>query len=189
MLIAVTCRVQTARHAGNCDERLTSQRQRWRRARQSHHGSCSRWPLTKDRTTGTSTCRTWNLLTTTSSAPPTTWLAPNEVHMNRLSRLPLTIFEHHYARGHQASPATICNTASSPPTTNGVRMGLLVNNTPSLSPARNAAIQCSPTHSNKFLYTPSMAGYGSTTPPLPFARVSNPAPTPRFSRRRYRSTG
>ena len=31
-------------------------------------------------------------------------LAPNEVHMNRLPRLPLTIFEHRYARGHQ-SPA------------------------------------------------------------------------------------
>ena len=29
-------------------------------------------------------------------------LAPNEVHMNRLPRLPLTVFEHPYARGHQS---------------------------------------------------------------------------------------
>ena len=29
-------------------------------------------------------------------------LTPDEVHMNRLPRLPLTIFEHHYARGHQS---------------------------------------------------------------------------------------
>ena len=31
-----------------------------------------------------------------------TGLAPNEVHVNRLPRLPLTIFEYHYARGHQS---------------------------------------------------------------------------------------
>ena len=31
-----------------------------------------------------------------------TGLAPNEVHMNRLPRLSLTIFEHHYAQGHQS---------------------------------------------------------------------------------------
>ena len=29
-------------------------------------------------------------------------LAPNEVHMNRLPCLPLTVFEHPYARGHQS---------------------------------------------------------------------------------------
>lgn len=29
-----------------------------------------------------------------------TGLAPNDAHMNHLPCLPLTIFEHHYARGH-----------------------------------------------------------------------------------------
>ena len=29
-------------------------------------------------------------------------LAPNEVHMDRLPRLPLTVFEHPYARGHRS---------------------------------------------------------------------------------------
>ena len=37
-----------------------------------------------------------------NSVSAATGLAPNEVHMNRLPRLPLTIFEHHYARGHQS---------------------------------------------------------------------------------------
>lgn len=36
-----------------------------------------------------------------SSVNTATGLAPNEVHMNYLPRLPLTTFEHHYARGHQ----------------------------------------------------------------------------------------
>ena len=31
-----------------------------------------------------------------------TGLAPDKVHMNRLPRLPLTVFEHPYARGHQS---------------------------------------------------------------------------------------
>ena len=31
-----------------------------------------------------------------------TGLAPNELHMNCLPRLPLTIFEHRYARGQQS---------------------------------------------------------------------------------------
>ena len=35
------------------------------------------------------------------SVSAATGLAPNEVHMNRLPRLPLTLFEHHYARGQQ----------------------------------------------------------------------------------------
>ena len=37
-----------------------------------------------------------------NSVSAATGLAPYEVHMNRLPRLPLTIFEHHYARGHQS---------------------------------------------------------------------------------------
>ena len=37
-----------------------------------------------------------------NSVSAATRLVPNEVHMNRLPRLPLTIFEHHYARGHQS---------------------------------------------------------------------------------------
>ena len=36
-----------------------------------------------------------------NSGSAATGLAPNEVHMNRLPRLPLTPFEHHYARGYQ----------------------------------------------------------------------------------------
>ena len=32
-----------------------------------------------------------------NSVSATTGLAPNEVHMTRLPRFPLTIFEHHYA--------------------------------------------------------------------------------------------
>ena len=34
---------------------------------------CWRWSSTKDKTTGTSTCRTWNLLTAIPSAPPPGW--------------------------------------------------------------------------------------------------------------------
>ena len=37
-----------------------------------------------------------------NSVSAATGLAPNEVHMNRLPHLPLTIFEHHYALGHQS---------------------------------------------------------------------------------------
>ena len=37
-----------------------------------------------------------------NSVSAATGLAPNEVHMNRLPRSPLTIFEHRYARGHQS---------------------------------------------------------------------------------------
>ena len=37
-----------------------------------------------------------------NSVSAATGLAPNEVHINRLPRLPLTIFEHHYTRGHQS---------------------------------------------------------------------------------------
>ena len=36
------------------------------------------------------------------SVSAATGLDPNEVHMNRLLRLPLTVFEHPYARGHQS---------------------------------------------------------------------------------------
>ena len=37
-----------------------------------------------------------------NSVSAATGLAPNEVHINRLPRLPLTVFEHPYARGHQS---------------------------------------------------------------------------------------
>ena len=36
-----------------------------------------------------------------NSVRAATGLAPNEVYMNRGPRLPLTVFEHPYARGHQ----------------------------------------------------------------------------------------
>ncbi len=37
-----------------------------------------------------------------NSVSAATGLAPNEVHMNRLPRLPMTVIEHQYARGHQS---------------------------------------------------------------------------------------
>ena len=37
-----------------------------------------------------------------NSVSAATGLAPNEVHMNRLTRLPMTVLEHPYARGHQS---------------------------------------------------------------------------------------
>ena len=37
-----------------------------------------------------------------NSVRAATGLAPNEVHMNRLPRLPLTVFEQPHARGHQS---------------------------------------------------------------------------------------
>ena len=37
-----------------------------------------------------------------NSVSAATGLAPNEVHMNRFPRLPVTIFKHRYARGHQS---------------------------------------------------------------------------------------
>ena len=37
-----------------------------------------------------------------NSVSAATGLAPNEVHMNRLPRLPLTIFKHRYARSHRS---------------------------------------------------------------------------------------
>ena len=37
-----------------------------------------------------------------NSVSAATGLAPNEVHMNRLPRLPLAVFEHMCARGHQS---------------------------------------------------------------------------------------
>ena len=124
-----------------------------------------------------------------NSTSAATRLVPNEVHMNRLPRLPLTIFEHRYARGHQASPATTWTTATSTPTDNSVRLRWFASTTTSLSPAWSAVFQRSSTHSNNSVSTPSVAEYGSTTPPLPFTRAPNPAPTQRFSRKSYRSTG
>ena len=37
-----------------------------------------------------------------NSVSTATGLVPNELQMNRLPRLPLTVFEHPYARGHQS---------------------------------------------------------------------------------------
>ncbi|CAB1104650.1 unnamed protein product [Ectocarpus sp. CCAP 1310/34] len=37
-----------------------------------------------------------------NSVSAATGLAPNEVHINRLPRMPMTVFEHPYARGHQS---------------------------------------------------------------------------------------
>ena len=73
-----------------------------------------------------------------NSVSTATGLAPNEVHMNRLPHLPLTIFENRYARGHQSLAVTTWYTATSPPTVNGVRMLWFTNNAPSLSPAWSA---------------------------------------------------
>lgn len=37
-----------------------------------------------------------------NSVSAVTGLAPNDVHLNRLPRLPLTVIDHPYAQGHQS---------------------------------------------------------------------------------------
>ena len=81
-----------------------------------------------------------------NSVSAATWIAPNEVHVNHLSRLPLTISNTATPEATKASPETTWNTATSPPITNGMRMRWFANNTPSLSPAWSAVLQRSPTH-------------------------------------------
>ena len=114
---------------------------------------------------------------------------PREVYMDRLPRLLLTIFEHHCTPGTTKAPPSITwNTPPSPPTASGGRMSWYVNNTLSWSLAWSVVTRRSQTPSNISLPTPSVAGYGFTTPPI-FAKVPNLAQTRRFLRRSCRSTG
>lgn len=99
-----------------------------------------------------------------------TGLAPNEAHMNRAPRFPLTIFGHHYARGHQSfalDRLKYCDVAAG----RQQRGYALARKQHALtaSLAWSAVTQRSPEHSNDPLRTPSVAGYGFTTPLLPFA--------------------
>ena len=59
-----------------------------------------------------------------NSVSAATRLAPNEVHLRRLPRLPLTVFDRSYGGSHQS------RTATSPANANNVRTDLCGNNTP-----------------------------------------------------------
>ena len=93
--------------------------------------------------------------------------------MIRLPSLSFSIFEQHYARAHKSSLATTWNTATSQPSTNGVRMRWCTNIVPSRSLVWSAVVQASQTHPNTFLLTPTVNGCGLATLPLLFVREVN----------------
>ena len=79
-------------------------------------------------------------------------LAPSEVHMNRLPRLPLPVFEHPYACGHQSLARDQLEYVDWLPTAGGAYV--LVREQHVLN-----EILCCPTGSRNSPLTPSVAGY------------------------------
>ena len=151
---------------------------------------CWRWSSAKDQTTGTSTCRTWNCLHhLIPSAPPQGW-PPNEVHTNRLSCLPLAIFEHRYARGHQSLARDYLEYCDLATDRQRRAYALVRETTHALTTShlerRNSVLSKVLKEPPLPIYTIGgwVCMYGSTTtPPLSFARAQGKAPHPPTPRR------
>ena len=124
-----------------------------------------------------------------NSVRAATGLAPNEVYMNRGPRLPLTVFEHPYARGHQGLARDQLEYVDLAADHQRRSFALVRNTTRSMWPASNAEILRCPTGSSNVQFTTSVAGCGSTTPPLPSGKAPKREQTPRSSKRSSRSTG
>ena len=107
-----------------------------------------------------------------NSVSAATGLAPNEGHMGRLPRLPLTTFERTpESRDTGVWPATTWPTATWLQTDSSARTILFANAMPSSLPSLNAETPPSPTRCARSLNSPWMVGHGCTTQLPPPARA------------------
>ena len=124
-----------------------------------------------------------------NSVSAATGLVPNEMHMNCLPHLPLTIVEHRYARGHQRltrDRLERCDLAAD----RQWRAYALVREQHAITVSRVEHRNSRLSNALKQHLTYTVGGWVcSTTPKLPFAGEPNPAPMQRFSRQNYRLTG
>ena len=121
-----------------------------------------------------------------NSVSVATGLTPNEVHMGRLPRLPLTILNAPRSLATRAWPATTSHTATWRPTASSARTISSMNTMPSQFIAWNAATQLLPTHCARFPNSPLAAGCRCTIrlPPSAKARIrTRPPRSPRPSSR------
>ena len=124
-----------------------------------------------------------------NSVSAATGLAPNEVHMGRLPRLPLTVFDRSYGGMHQNLDSTNSPIATLPASVNNEHTNLCENNTPSPSLGLTGAAPPSPMPSSAAPNTRLVDRSGYTTPPPPSAKRCVKTPTTKFSKRNSRSTG
>lgn len=120
-----------------------------------------------------------------NSVSAATGLGPNEVHMNRLPRLPMTVLEHPDARGHQSlhrDQLEYCDLAAD----RQRRSYDLVRNS-TFCPFRGSSggTPLSRMLYSNFLLTLLVEGFASTTPNLPFAKVFVQVQMTRFSKPNY----
>ena len=124
-----------------------------------------------------------------NSVSAATGLAPNEVHMGRLSRLPLTISECTGVAGHQSLARD--HLAYNDLTTGRQQRAYdIVREYHALTVSRvERQTQPSPTHCARFPNSLLAAGRGCTIRLPPPAKARRRTRTPRFSRPSSRSTG
>ena len=106
-----------------------------------------------------------------NSVSAATGLGPNEVHMGRLPRLPLTVFDRTGVVGHQSLARESLTFATWPPTGNSARATLFAHTTPSPFIVLTAETPPSPTRCVRHLTSLRVVGHGCTTLPPPSARV------------------
>ena len=117
----------------------------------------------------------------TNSVSAATSLTPNEVHMGRLTRPPLTFFERAGVAGDQGLPVTTSTIATRRRATSSARMISFANTAPSPLLAWAAATPPSPTHCIQFPNSSLVAGRGCTLRRPPSARLRS-LTRPRSSR-------
>ena len=110
-------------------------------------------------------------------------LAPNEVHLGRLPRLPFTIFEGNAGHKSLVTPPT----ATWRPTAISARRISSANTMPSQCLPWNTETRPSPTHCARFPNSPLAAGRGCTIRLPPFSRARKRTRTPRSPRSSSRS--
>ena len=121
-----------------------------------------------------------------NSVSAATGLAPNEVHIGHLPRLPLTVFDRSYGGIYQnldRDQLAYCDLGRG---ANNVRTNLYENNTPSPSLGSMGATPPSPMPSSAAPNMRPADGFGSITPPPLSAKVCRKAPTAKFSKRNSR---
>ena len=106
-----------------------------------------------------------------NSVSAATGLAPNEVHMCRLPRLHLTVFERTGVTGHQSLARDHLAYCDLLQTGSSARTTLFANTMPSPFLALTAETPPSPTHCVRHLNLPWVDGHGCTTLPPPSARL------------------
>ena len=124
-----------------------------------------------------------------NSVNAATGLAPNEVHIERLPRLPRAVLTAPTAESTRALTATTSFIATSPVNGNNEPTSSFPNRTPSQWPASTGATPPSRTRSWADPNTSLEAGYGYTTQPPQPDKDCAKAPITKFSRRNFLSTG